>query len=124
MSNKIYVARTEYEVNGYKKTVYSSFMYGEIPEETETTYDNFKDWADEIFCFKQNDISGKVNTVYFDDDYGREHKITHKNFKKAKSKTQAIKYDLSYVHMSSLAKELSAAQFLQLLKDNGIGIEP
>ena len=50
MSNKIYVARTEYEVNGYKKTVYSSFMYGEIPEETETTYDNFKDWATKSFA--------------------------------------------------------------------------
>lgn len=120
MGNKIYVARTEHEVNGYKRTVHSSFMYGEIPEETETTYDNFKDWADEFFCFKQNDI----NTVYFDDDYGREHKITHKNFKNAKSKTQVIEHDLSYVRMSSLAKELSAAQFLQLLKDNGIGIKP
>lgn len=124
MSNKIYVARTEHEVNGYKKTAYSSFMYGEIPEETETTYDNFKDWADEIFCFKQNDKSGKVNAVYFSDNYGREHKITHKNFKNARTKMRVIEYNLSDVRMLSLAKELSAAEFLQLLKDNRIGIEP
>lgn len=124
MGNKIYVARTQHEVNGHKRTVCSTFMYGEIPEETETTYDNFKDWTDEIFCFKQNDKAGNVKAVYFDDDYGRDHKITHKNFKNAKTKTQVIEYASSDVCISRLAKELSSAEYFQFLKDNGIGIKP
>lgn len=124
MSNKIYVVRTNYEVNGYEKTVYSSFMYGEIPEETETTYDNFKDWADEIFCFKQNDKTGNVKAVYFVDYYGKEHKITPKNFKSAKTKKQVIEYASSDVCISRLAKEFSSAEYFQFLKDNGIGIKP
>lgn len=124
MSNKIYAVRTEYEVNGYERTAWSSFRYGENPEEAETTYDNFKDWAAEIFCFKQNDKTGNVKAVYFVDYYGREHKITPKNFKDAKTKTQVIEYNLSDIHISDLAKELSATNFIQLLKDNGIGIKP
>ncbi len=127
MSNKIYIIATEQEVNGYKRTLHSSFRYGDLPEETETTYDNFKDWVDETscsFCFKRFDKSGKVNAVYFRDNYGTEHKITHKDFKNARAKTRVIEYDLSDVCMSSLAKELSATEFLQLLKDNGVGIKP
>ncbi|MCX4356831.1 MAG: hypothetical protein OSJ43_11545 [Oscillospiraceae bacterium] len=123
MNNKIYKTCTRLNVNGYERTSYSSLTYGEIPKETETSYDNFKDWANEIFlipCYKQRDKSGSVNTVYFSDDYGKERKITPRNFKNARVETQVIEYHFSDVSMLSLAERLSAAEFLQFLKDNGL----
>lgn len=127
MSNKIYIISTEREVNGYKRTLHSSFRYGKPPEETETMYNNFKDWADEtscFFCFRRYDKSGNVNAAYFDDNYGREHRITPKNFKSAKIKKQVFEYDISDVYISSLVKDFSAAEYLQFLKDNDIEIKP
>lgn len=102
---------------------YSKFKYGEVSEENKIVETNFTDSQCGEFYGKNR--RGTWASVPYTDEYGwREYKkVYEKDFISYSYEYKNIVVNPSDIRMEQLIKELPVDQFIEYMKDNGLGME-
>lgn len=102
---------------------YSNICYGEVLNDNKMVKTNFVD--SECGEFYGKNKHGVLASVPYTDKYGRREykRIYEKDFVSHSYENQYIFIKPSEIRMEQLIKELPVDQFIEYMKDNGLGIE-